>query len=94
MIKRGDSALNRADIEKLMGGAGKGLSSEHQSALAIYRALICIEAADPVAFWPSMPLEIRTEALGVIDAVVEKLVGLAVAERLAAIVRTAPGRQS
>jgi hypothetical protein len=80
--------MNRDDIEKLIEGGGEGLSLEHRAALGICRALICIEAADPVAFWPSMPLEIRTEALACIDTVVEKLVGLAVAERLGRIVRS------
>jgi len=67
---------------------------EHQGALELYRAIVAIADADPVAFWASMPLEIRPEALACIDGVVSKLVKIGVEERLAAIVQTAPGRRS
>jgi hypothetical protein len=77
--------LNRPD-EKLDDGA-------HQGVLAIYKALLILETADPAQFWPAMPVEVRPEALGILDAVVEKLVGLAVAERLDRIVRAAGRRR-
>jgi hypothetical protein len=77
--------MTRADMEKLDGG---------EDALAIYRAILTVHDAEPAAFWPSMPLEIRPEALACIDVAVAKLVALGVEERLAAIVRAAPGRRS
>jgi hypothetical protein len=84
--------MNRADIEITSGG--EGLPPEHQATLAIYKALICIHDTGPVAFWDAIPFETRPEVITIIDGVVEKLVALAVTERLAAIVRAAPGRRS
>jgi hypothetical protein len=76
-----------SDIAKLDGDGA------HLGAHDLYRALLILNDTDPAQFWPAMPVEVRAEALGILDAVVEKLVGLAVAERLDRIVR-ASGRRS
>jgi hypothetical protein len=86
--------MNRADFEKLMVGGGEGLSPEQQAAVSMYKALVCIADADPVEFWQMMFPEHHVEVLAILDAVVEKLVGLSVAERLRMIGKVAQGRRS
>jgi hypothetical protein len=51
-------------------------------------------ALDPAQFWRAMPIQVRSEAHTILDTVIEKLVALSVEEKLAAMVRAAPGRRS
>jgi hypothetical protein len=76
--------MNRAGIGKLDGG----VSPEHQGALDLYRTILIIKDADPAQFWPAMPVEVRADAVGILDAVIEKLLTLSLREQLDRIGRT------